>query len=191
MLKRVQEGKPLLDEVSRDIYNLVRDAWKNGADKDKYEQWYVGNVGFLASYNGRWFDGGYAKPTSIKTHNGNKIRDYYQESKRNLEKQAGDLSTVSLDCISYEYYLKTDYSGVCFYLDPPYFHTKEFGIAKNFDHVDFWNFARRLSKNNYVYISEQYAPNDFEIVWSKPVLRSINAQNKEHKTECLFKWKGE
>lgn len=191
LLKRVQEGKPLLGEVSRDTYNLVRDAWKNGTDQDKYEQWYVGNVGFLASYNGRWFDGGYAKPTSIKTPNGNKIRDYYQESKRNLEKQAGDLSTVSLDCISYEYYLKADYSGVCFYLDPPYFHTKEFGIAKNFDHVDFWNFARRLSKNNYVYISEQYAPNDFETVWAKPVLRSINAQNKEHKTECLFKWKGE
>ena len=78
-----------------------------------------------------------------------------------------------------------------FYLDPPYFHTKEFRIATNFDYVDFWNFARRLSKNNYVYISEQYAPNDFEIVWSKPVLRSINAQNKEYKTECLFKWKGE
>ena len=177
--------------MSRDTYNLVRDAWKNGTDKDKYEQWYVGNVGFLASYNGRWFDGGYAKPTSIKTPNGNKIRDYYQESKRNLEKQAGDLSTVSLDCIPYECYLKTDYSGVCFYLDPPYFHTKEFGIATNFNHVDFWDFARRLSKNNYVYISEQYAPNDFETVWSKPVLRSINAQNKEHKTECLFKWKGE
>lgn len=187
LLKRVQEGKPLLDEVSRNTYNLVR----NGTDKDKYEQWYVGNIGFLASYNGRWFDGGYAKPISIKTPNGNKIRDYYQESKRNLEQQAGDLSTVSLNCISYEYYLKTDYSGVCFYLDPPYFHTKEFRIATNFDYVDFWNFARRLSKNNYVYISEQYAPNDFEIVWSKPVLRSINAQNKEYKTECLFKWKGE
>lgn len=48
LLKRVQEGKPLLDEVSRDTYNLVREAWKNGTDKDKYEQWYVGNVGFLA-----------------------------------------------------------------------------------------------------------------------------------------------
>ena len=68
----------------------MRDAWKNGTDKDKYEQWYVGNVGFLASYNGRWFDGVYAKPTSINTPNGNKIRDYYQESKRNLEKQAGE-----------------------------------------------------------------------------------------------------
>lgn len=130
MLKRVQEGKPLLDEVSRDTYNLVREAWKNGTDKDKYEYWYVGNVGFLASYNGRWFDGGYAKPTSIKTPNGNKIRDYYQESKRNLEKQAGDLSTVSLDCISYECYLKTDYSGVCFYLDPPYFIRKNLELQQ-------------------------------------------------------------
>lgn len=188
---RVQKGKPLLDEVTRDTYNLVREAWRNGTDKDKYEQWYVGNVGFLASYNGRWFDGGYAKPTSIKTSNGNKTRDYYQESKRNLEKQASDLLTVSLNCTSYEQYLKTDYSGVCFYLDPPYFHTKEFGIATNFNSVDFWNFTRELSKNNYVYISEQCAPDDFETVWAKPVLRSINAQNKEHKTECLFRWKGE
>lgn len=67
LLKRVQEGKPLLNEVSKDTYSLVKDAWKDGTDKDKYEQWYVGNIGFLASYNGKWFDGGYAKPNIIKT----------------------------------------------------------------------------------------------------------------------------
>lgn len=66
MLKRVQEGKLLLNEVSKDTYNLVKDAWKDGTDKDKYEQWYVGNVGFLASYNGKWFDGGYEKPHIVK-----------------------------------------------------------------------------------------------------------------------------
>lgn len=86
LLKRVQEGKPLLNEVSKDTYNLVKDAWKDGTDKDKYEQWYVGNVGFLASYNDKWFDGGYGKPHIVKTPNGNKVRDYYQEGKRNLEK---------------------------------------------------------------------------------------------------------
>lgn len=67
LLKRVQEEKPLLNEVSKDTYSLVKDAWKDGTDKDKYEQWYVGNIGFLASYNGKWFDGGYAKPNIIKT----------------------------------------------------------------------------------------------------------------------------
>lgn len=191
LLKRVQEGKPLLDEVSKDTYNLVKDAWKDGTDKDKYEQWYVGNVGFLASYNGKWFDGGYGKPHIVKTPNGNKVRDYYQEGKRNLEKQASDLFNITLKCNEYKEYAPQNYKGCVFYLDPPYLNTNSYGINPTFDYEVFWNWTRELSKNNYVYISELVAPKDFEIVWSKPVLRSINAQNKEHKTECLFKWKGE
>lgn len=57
----------------------------------------------------------------------------------------------------------------------------------------FWDWARELSKNNYVYISELVAPKDFEIVWNRSTLVSIDAQSNNTKTrnECLFKWKGE
>lgn len=191
LLKRVQEGKPLLNEVSRDTYNLVRDAWKNGTDKDKYEQWYVGNVGFLASYNGKWFDGGYAKPTTIYMNDKTKVRDRYQECKRNLEKQAENLTDILFDCKPYQYYNPKDYRNCVFYLDPPYSNTTTYGIANNFDSSQFWDFARELSKQNYVFVSELTASEDFEIAWSKPVLRSIDAKNTTYKNECLFKWKGE
>lgn len=191
LLKRVQEGKPLLDEVSKDTYNLVKDAWKDGTDKDKYEQWYVGNVGFLASYNGKWFDGGYGKPHIVKTPNGNKVRDYYQEGKRNLEKQASDLFNITLKCNEYKEYAPQNYKGCVFYLDPPYLNTNSYGINPTFDYEVFWNWTRELSKNNYVYISELVAPKDFEIVWNKSTLVSMDARNHNTRNECLFKWKGE
>lgn len=191
LLKRVQEGKPLLDEVSRDTYNLVRDAWKNGTDKAKYEQWYVGNIGFLASYNGRWFDDRYAKPYIVKTHNGSKTCDGYQESKRNLEKQASNLFNITLKCSEYKEYAPQHYKDCVFYLDPPYLNTKPYSINPTFDHEVFWGWARELSKNNYVYISELVAPKDFEIVWNRSTLVSLDTQHKNTRNECLFKWKGE
>ena len=48
--KHIQEGNNLLDTVSRELYNDVRSNQNN----NKYEDWIIGNVGFLASYNGRW-----------------------------------------------------------------------------------------------------------------------------------------
>lgn len=191
LLKRVQEGKPLLDEVSRNTYNLVKDAWKNGTDKAKYEQWYVGNIGFLASYNGRWFDDRYAKPYIVKTPNGSKTCDGYQESKRNLEKQASNLFNITLKCSEYKEYAPQHYKDCVFYLDPPYLNTKPYSINPTFDHEVFWGWARELSKNNYVYISELVAPKDFEIVWNRSTLVSLDTQHKNTRNECLFKWKGE
>lgn len=58
LFQHLQNGGELLSEVSKELYSEVRANYKT---KD-YEDWYVGNIGFLASYNGRWFDGGYAKP---------------------------------------------------------------------------------------------------------------------------------
>jgi len=78
LLQRVRNKEPLLEEVSRELYNDVRSNQDNG----KYEDWIVGNVGFLASFNGRWFDGGYAKAGYEKTKNGERYRDYYQEAKK-------------------------------------------------------------------------------------------------------------
>ena len=66
LLNRVKSGAPLLDSVSRETYSDCRSHQLDGA----YEDWYVGNIGFLASYNGRWFDGGYAKPGWETTKNG-------------------------------------------------------------------------------------------------------------------------
>ena len=51
---------------------------------------------------------------------------------------------------------------------------------------------RELSKDHVVLISEQAAPDDFEVVWEQELRRmlDVNKENNFKVTEKLFKWKG-
>lgn len=57
------------------------------------------------------------------------------------------------------------------------------------DYEHFWNWVRELSKNNFVFISEQNAPADFEIVWEQEVKRTTNKTNDFKAVEKLFRLK--
>jgi hypothetical protein len=57
------------------------------------------------------------------------------------------------------------------------------------DYEHFWNWVRDLSKKNYVFISEQSAPEDFEIVWEQEVKRTTNKKNDFKATERLYRLK--
>lgn len=186
LLKHVQSGKPLYENVPRELYDKVRIAFNHG-DTTKYEDWEVGNIGFLASYNGRWFDGGYAKAGYEKTKNGQRYRDYYREAKDNLLTQAPNLKDIKFLVCDYKYH--TPYGGVI-YADPPYANTKQYKNSTKFDYEEFWQTIRQWSKNNIVLISEQNAPDDFEVIWEQPVSRSIKATDKSVSVEKLFRYKG-
>lgn len=187
LLKYVRDGGELPESISREEYNVVRAAYNN-KELDKFPLWYFGAVGFLASYNGRWFDGGYAQAGYEKTKNGLRYRDYYRESKDNLLKQTPNLDSIKFICSDYR---AIDYHHAVIYCDPPYMNTKQFSISRNFDYDTFWKTMRKWSKTNIVYISELQAPDDFECVWEHEVSRSIQAANKSRVVEKLFKWKGE
>ena len=73
LLKHVAEGGELYETVDKALYDKARTAFNNG-DTSEFEDWQVGNIGFIASYNGRWFDGGYAKAGYEKTKNGERYR---------------------------------------------------------------------------------------------------------------------
>jgi DNA adenine methylase len=78
LLRYVQRGGELPPAIDREEYSRVR------AVKDDFDDWYVGCVGFLASYNGKFF-GGYAGTVNTKAGT---VRDYYAEARANLAKQA-------------------------------------------------------------------------------------------------------
>lgn len=71
--------------MTKEQYSRLRAAYNSG-DTSSFENWEIGNIGFLASYNGRFFDGGYAKPGYEHTKNGLRYRNYYQEALNNLLK---------------------------------------------------------------------------------------------------------
>lgn len=180
LLKRVAEGKELLESVSREFYSEVRSKYETGA----YEDWVVGNVGFIASYNGRWFDGGFAPAGYEKTKNGKRYRDYYQESKRNILAQSNDIANVEFGVKDYTEY---EPKGCLIYCDPPYQGTKQYKNAMNFDYELFWNTVRKWSINNIVIISELSAPADFKCIWEKSVSRTMKStDNTMRALEKMF-----
>lgn len=111
LLKRVQENRPILDAVPKELYDSAREQYNTGVGK--FEDWELGCIGFLASFSGRFFDGGYAKPGYEK--NGH-YRDYYAEAKNNLLTQAPALKDIGFKCADYRG-LKPQ--AACIYCDPP------------------------------------------------------------------------
>lgn len=180
LLKRVAEGKELLESVSREFYSDVRSKYETGV----YEDWVVGNVGFIASYNGRWFDGGFAPAGYEQTKNGQRYRDYYQESKRNILAQSNDIANVEFGVKDYTEY---EPAGCLIYCDPPYQGTKQYKNAMKFDYELFWNTVREWSINNIVIISELSAPDDFKCIWEKSVSRTMKStDNTMRALEKMF-----
>ena len=155
------------EDITYEEYCSVRDAFN--IKSEKYEDWYVGCVGFLASFNGRFFDGGFAKPH----YSDGQHREPYKEHLRNLMKQ--NLSGIEFICCDYKSF--SNISNHVVYCDPPYANTKDYNGNKDFDSDEFWDFARKLSGSNIVLISEQTAPKDFMEIWSQDVKRQINTSD--------------
>ena len=183
LFQHLKDGGELLPEVPRDLYSEVRANYKN----KEYPNWYVGNVGFLASYNGRFFDGGYAPTGFEKTKNGLRERNYYREASNNILSQRDSIKDIYFSCCDYTV-LEPHNSVV--YCDPPYANKKQYANAMKFDYERFWNVIRMWSKDNFVIVSELNAPEDFKCVWGKPVSRSIKTTDKTVATEKLFTYDG-
>lgn len=168
--------------ITREEYSKVRECFNK--KQNTYDDWYIGAVGFLASYNGRFFDGGYAGIVNTKAGT---ERNYYAEAKRNLSNQISKLSNIEFKHGDYKIYSGS--SGCLFYLDPPYKNTKQYGISKNFNHDEFWEWCREMSRKNIVIISEHTAPEDFGCIWSMPVKRTIDNTKRVQTVEKLFQLK--
>lgn len=179
LFKHLQDGGNLPLEVTKDEYDKVRD------NKETFPAWYVGAVGFLASYNGRFFDGGYS---GVQREKG-KIRNYYQESKKNILKQMRQGGLLDVDFITKDY-KEFNPKGCVIYCDPPYDETKDYMSSKDFDGVEFWQTMRIWSRDNIVLISELQAPEDFITVWEREVDRSMKAKEHFKATEKLFVYRG-
>lgn len=179
LFQHLKVGGELLEEVPRELYSEVRANYKSGL----YEDWYVGNVGFLASYNGRFFDGGYAPTGYEKTKSGQRLRNYYLEASDNILAQRDYIKDIEFSCKDYR---ELNPHNSVIYCDPPYANQKQYANAMIFDYDEFWETMRKWSKDNIVIISELNAPNDFECIWEKSVSRSIKASDKSRDTEKLF-----
>ena len=140
MLKSVIKEQPQIYPISKEIYDKVRKDYRNG-NFSRYTIAEMGWVGFMASYNGRFFDGGYSG-NGVKSKDGGQ-RDYIDEFIKDLLSQIDNLKGVEFQCCSYDELQIPD--GSIVYLDPPYRDTKQYTTATDFDYKYFYWWAEELS----------------------------------------------
>ena len=171
----------VLTSGNRELWDKAKAYVKDGKKPDDMSLSDIGAMEFFASFCNGGFPRGYAKNTDK--------RDYYNEAYRNAKEQAPNLKGIKFGCQNY--WELSPIKGAVIYLDPPYQGTKIYGYANQpkMDYDHFWNWVREISKDNYVFISEQNAPDDFEIVWEQEVKRTTNKENNFKATERLFKYK--
>lgn len=162
--------------ITKAFYDKVRDSWHK--NDERYEDALIGWVGFMASRNGKFFDGGYSG------HNA-KGRDYISENIRNTNKQLPFLMGIEWQSVSYECISMPKTSLV--YYDPPYKGTCGYSTSKSFDHDRFYDWARQMKHDGHtVYISEYDMPGDFSCVWQKQITNSVNLTKTYKPIERLW-----
>ena len=180
----IQMWKALIDGwqppliIERDYYNDVRDCY-NRKGKD-YSINYIGWVGFMGSYNGRFFDGGYSGH-AVKIKKG--FRDYIGEAIRNTLCQVDNLKGVV--------FLNRDYKDLVLpscsiiYCDPPYKGVKRYSY--HIDHDELWKWCRdKVADGHKVFVSEYNAPTDFVCIWEQELKTAIIQTITKNATERLF-----
>ena len=184
LLKYIQNTNNILPtKITEEEYNKVK------LNKDKYEKWYVGLVGFCASFGAKYF-GGYARG-----FNKDKItpQDIFGGTIRNIEKQRKNLQNIKFKCCSYDE-INKNIKDFVIYCDPPYKGTLKY--TTDFDYDKFYKWCKEMSKNNIVLISEYWMPEEFECIWEKKTTVRIDSNKKSkdkgmERTERLFIYRGD
>jgi len=164
----------LPNEVTVEYYNSLKGTEPNPI---------TSLIRFGASFGGK-FEAGFARG---KTNKG-VMRNYWHETIRNAQKQSPKLQGVQLIHGSYDEY--SDFENCLIYCDPPYEGTTSYKTGA-FDHTKFWDWCRKMSEKNLVFVSEYKAPDDFICVWEGEVKTNFASQRDEatHKAvEKLFKF---
>lgn len=173
LLKKVQLNELNYEEINYEIYTDVR---KN---KDNYKDWYVGYIGFIHSFSGKFFNG-------FLKHIDDKGRVRSKQIYNNLINQRDSLMKVKL---FNKDMFEIDYSKIpknsLLYFDPPYSNTTKY--HSEFNSEKFWELINSLSKDFIVLISEFNAPDNYVSIWSKEKTSTLNFKGSYKKDiEHLF-----
>ena len=171
----------VLADGNRELWDKGKGYVKDGIMPEDMPLAEIGAMEFFASFSNGGFPRGYAKNVAG--------RNYFKEARANMEKQAPNLKGIEF--YQSNYYNLRGLQGAVIYCDPPYANTKHYGYAnqEKMDYTRFWNWVREMSKENYVFVSEQVAPDDFEIVWEMEAKRTNGEDNNFKAIERLFRYK--
>lgn len=155
LLKYAQEHETELPE--RILENEYKEVKQN---KENYPDWYLGLVGFCASFGAKYF-GGYARDS--KDDNSGK---WSAGAIRNLKKQISNIKDVKFINLNFQSLPLDKIKNYVIYCDIPYRGTTKYA-TDSFPYEEFYEWVKVASVNNTVLISEYSMPDDFTCIWQK------------------------
>lgn len=166
----IKTRKDYLTAISKELYDKVRAEYNSGTNIE-FDDFTIGWVGYMASANGRFFEGGYSGISETKVGTS---RNYIDESIRGFLKQLPDLDGITFtnkNILDIKPKVKS-----LLYCDIPYKDTKQYATSKDFNYKLFYQWCRdRKEDGHVVFISEYSMPNDFKCVWAQEVKSSLSA----------------
>lgn len=163
--------------ISEEEYNKVK------LNKSDYEDWYVGLVGFCASFGAKYFNG-YAR-NSKNDNSGN----WSKGAINNLKKQAPNLKDINFINTDFRNIDMSQINNFVIYCDIPYRDTTKYK-TNAFPYDEFYEWAINASQNNVVLISEYWMPEGFKCIWEKNkrilLNNTDNSRSNLSRTEKLF-----
>lgn len=176
LLKHIQNNiSDIPDFITKDEYKEVKD------NKEKYPIWYQGLIGFCSF--GCKFWGGFMASEKGETK-GERTKSYF----KSIKKQSSNLKNITFKHCSFQDV--NDIKGYVIYCDPPYKGTTKYKTDP-FPYDDYYDWVRKMSKNNIVLCSEYEMPSDFKCIWEKETNVNFDSNrskndNKNKRTEKLF-----
>lgn len=165
LLQYAQEHESDLPErILEEEYKVVQN------NKENYPDWYLGLVGFCASFGAKYF-GGYARDS--KSDNSGK---WSAGAIKNLKKQLPQIKNVKFRNIKFQDLLLDKIKGYVIYCDIPYRGTTKYK-TEMFPYEEFYEWVKTASINNTVLVSEYSMPEEFTCIWSKET-RTLLDSNK-------------
>lgn len=169
--------------INKELYDDVRDCFHGR--NDFYEDDLIGWVGYMASFNGRFFSGGYSGH-NVANKTG-KTRDYITENINNITKQLQEHNLMNITWFSGDYWKIPLPDNSLIYCDIPYKDTKQYDTSKNFDYGMFYDWCRAMKEDGHtVFISEYQMPSDFKCIWEKEITNAMNPTITKKPIERLF-----
>lgn len=174
LLKQAQKDTNVFPEtITLEEYKNVKD------NKEKYSAWYVGLVGFCASFGGKFFNG-YGRDSKGG-------RSISNKRIRNLIKQSPNLKDIQFTCCDFKN-IKPNIKNFVIYCDIPYKNSTKYKVD-DFPYDEFYDWCRQMAKNNIVLVSEYNMPDDFECIWQKEIKTLLcidRAKTDSKRVEKLF-----
>ena len=168
LLKYTRDYSYLIpDIIAEEEYNKVK------SNKEQYEDWYLGLIGFCATFGAKYF-GGYARNSK-----GDNSGERTKSAIKNLKKQASNLQNIKFKCCDFRDIPKDKIKGYVIYCDPPYKNTTKYKTG-DFPYEEFYQWCKDMSKNNVVLISEYNMPDDFTCVWQKETKVNFDSNRKSN-----------